>query len=54
MAKNTRHGHRVGAVRDRSQSYNPSTKTWTKQGPNGRFMDGKADGRPFKGVTKND
>lgn len=53
MAKNTGSNHRVGAVRQRSQTYNPSTQTWTKRdGPSGRFMDGKADGGTFKGVRK--
>jgi len=45
-------GHRNGAVRDRSQVENPKTGIWTKRGPDGKFMDGKSDGKPFKGVTK--
>ncbi|RYE26992.1 MAG: hypothetical protein EOP45_02600 [Sphingobacteriaceae bacterium] len=46
-------GHRNGAVRDRSQSYNPTTETWTKRDTDtGRFMDQKSDGTPFKGVRK--
>jgi hypothetical protein len=45
-------GHRIGAVRQRSQVLNPRTKHWTKRGPDGRFMDGKADEKPFKGVRK--
>lgn len=54
MAKNGQvgDGHRNGAVRERSQVYNPKTETWTKRGPDGRFMDTKSDGNPFKGVTK--
>lgn len=52
MAKNTGHGSRIGAVRQRSQTLNPLTRVWTKRGPNGQFMDGKANGRPFKGVRK--
>lgn len=52
MAKNTGRGSRIGAVRGRSQTFNPSTATWTKRGPGGRFMDQKADTKPFKGVTK--
>jgi hypothetical protein len=52
MAKNTGRSSRVGAVRQRSQTYNPRTATWAKRGPNGRFLDQKADGKPFKGVTK--
>ncbi|QJB35167.1 hypothetical protein HF329_29230 [Chitinophaga oryzae] len=55
MAKNGKvgDGHRNGAVKDRTQTYNPTTQTWTKRDSNsGRFMDGKSDGKPFKGVTK--
>jgi len=55
MAKNAPVGDnaRRGAVRDRSQTYNPVTETWTKRDTdNGRFMDQKQDGMPFKGVRK--
>ncbi|MDX2001491.1 MAG: hypothetical protein SFW35_03615 [Chitinophagales bacterium] len=55
MAKNgkTGDGHRNGAVKDRSQVYNPQTDVWTKRDSDtGRFMDQKKDGTPFKGVTK--
>jgi hypothetical protein len=53
MAKNTGEGHRQGEVRDRSQVYNPATKTWTKRDTEtGEFIDGKEDGKPFKGVRK--
>lgn len=52
MAKNTGRGSRVGAVRQRSQAFNPLTRTWTKRSTSGRFMDGKSDGAPFKGVRK--
>jgi hypothetical protein len=46
-------GHRNGAVKDRSQVYNPQNDTWTKRDTNtGRFMDQKADHKPFKGVRK--
>ncbi len=46
-------GHRNGAVRERSQTYNPKTETWTKRDTNtGRFMNGKKDVTPFKGVRK--
>ena len=32
---------------------NPKTQTWTKRDANtGKFMDGKKDGTPFKGVRK--
>ena len=44
---------RVGAVRQRSQTINPQTQTWTKRdAETGRLMDQKADGEPFEGVRK--
>ena len=45
---------RKGAVRKRSQTYNPKTDSWVKRDKNtGRFMDVKtSDNSPFKGVTK--
>jgi len=55
MARNppTGDGHRIGAVRNRSQVFNPKTKRWTKRdSETGRFMDQKQDGQPFKGVRK--
>lgn len=56
MAKNppTGDGQRKGAVRDRSQVYNPKTKDWTKRDANtGRFINRKtSDHKPFKGVRK--
>jgi hypothetical protein len=52
MGTNTGHGSRVGAVRRRSQTYNPLTRVWTKRGTSGRFLDGKNGGAPFKGVRK--
>jgi hypothetical protein len=46
-------GHRIGAVRDRSQTYNPKSNRWVKRDTgNGRFMDQKSDPKPFKGVRK--
>jgi hypothetical protein len=46
-------GHRNGAVRERSQTYNPKTEHWVKRDTTtGRFMDQKADDKPFKGVSK--
>ena len=52
MAKNPPKGPgRKGAVKHRSQSLNPRTKRWTKRDvKTGRFMDGKEDFGPFKGV----
>jgi len=55
MAKNkpSGDGHRNGAVRGRSQTLNPKTGQWTKRDTEtGKFMDGKKDGTPFKGVRK--
>lgn len=44
MAKNAPvgDGHRIGAVKNRTQTYNPKTETWTKRDSD----------TPFKGVTK--
>ena len=55
MAKNppVGDGHRIGAVRNRSQVYNPQNNRWTKRDPDtGQFMDQKSDEKPFKGVRK--
>lgn len=54
MAKNGKvgDGHRNGAVKDRSQTFNPKTDSWVKRGPDGKFMDQKSDSKPFKGVRK--
>lgn len=52
MAKNTGRGSRIGAVRGRSQAFNPRIGAWVKRGDGGRFMDRKSDGAPFKGVRK--
>jgi len=55
MAKNGKpgDGHRIGAVKERSQTFNPVTEQYVKRDTNtGRFMDVKQDGTPFKGVRK--
>ena len=55
MATNPPKGdnHRNGAVKQRSQTYNPLTEQYVKRDANtGRFMDVKKDGTPFKGVRK--
>lgn len=55
MATNPPKGddHRKGAVRDRSQTYNPKTEQWVKRDSDtGRFMDVKQDGAKFKGVRR--
>ncbi|MCT4213462.1 hypothetical protein HZP47_16355 [Elizabethkingia anophelis] len=47
-------GHRNGAVRGRSQTYNPKTDSWIKRDTStGRFMDVKtSNNSPFKGVRR--
>ncbi len=55
MARNGKSGdgHRNGAVKDRSQTYNPKIEKWVKRDTEtGRFMDVKQDGEKFKGVRK--
>lgn len=55
MAKNKPYGdnHRVGSVKDRSQTFNPKTEKWVKRDTDtGQFIDQKADDQPFKGVRK--
>jgi hypothetical protein len=55
MAKNKTPGdnRRAGAVKKRSQIKNKVTGTWTKRDAgSGKFMDVKADPKPFKGVRK--
>ena len=53
MAKNTGKDYRKGAIKARTQVQNPRTGSWTKRDAEcGRFMDTKADGKPFKGVTR--
>lgn len=55
MAKNktASDNRRVGAVKARSQIKNEVTGTWTKRDDaTGKFMDVKADPKPFKGVRK--
>lgn len=46
-------GKRNGAVRRRSQTFNPQNNKWVKRDTvTGKFMDVKSDGTPFKGVRK--
>lgn len=55
MARNAEDGerHRIGAIKDRVQVYNPQNDRWVKVDKStGRFMDQKSDGSPFVGVTK--
>lgn len=44
---------RRGAIRDRSQVRNPHNARWIKRDrETGRFIDQKADPKPFKGVRR--
>ncbi len=53
MATNSGKNSRKGAVKDRSQVFNPSTGNYVKRDTTtGRFLDVKSDGKPFKGVRK--
>lgn len=54
MAKNPPKGSgRRGAIKDRSQTYNPKIERYVKRDTDtGRFMDVKSDDKPFKGVRK--
>lgn len=52
MAKNTGSGHRIGAVKGRSQTTTPSGNAVKRNDATGRFMDVKSDKKPFKGVRK--
>lgn len=55
MAKNAPpdDGRRIGAVRERSQTFNPHNQRWVKRdATTGQFIDQKADHKPFKGVRR--
>lgn len=55
MAKNGKvgDGHRNGAVRKRSQTYNPKIERFVKRDADtGKLIDVKSDDDPFKGVRK--
>ncbi len=53
MATNTGNGHRKGAIKGKSQTFNPTTGQYVKRDAStGRFEATKKDGTPFKGVVK--
>lgn len=53
MATNTGNGYRKGAVKGKTQTYNPTTGQYVKRDAStGRFEATKKDGTLFKGVTK--
>ena len=52
MGKNN-NGSRIGAVINRTQFFNSNTNTWMKRDKeSGKIIQGKKDGTPFKGITK--
>lgn len=52
MAKNTGNDTRQGAVKERSQTFNPKNNCYVKRDTtSGKFISCKKD-EPFKGVTK--
>jgi len=51
MAKNTGNGFRRGSVDDRTQFQAPNGNYVKRDAGNGRFMDQKSGGSPFKGVA---
>ena len=51
MAKNTTKGSRIGAIINRTQTYNPKTNQYIKRNTeNGQFMSTKST--PYKSVRK--
>lgn len=52
MAKNTGEGFRRGSVKNRTQFQRPDGNYQKRNEGTGHFMEGKADGKPFKGVAK--
>jgi len=55
MAKNgiVGDGHRNGAVKERTQVFNPKTEQWVKRDTNtGKFIDVNQNGQPHKGVRR--
>lgn len=54
MAKNNPpgDGHRIGAVRERSQTVTSSGHYVKRDTQTGRFLDVKSDKTPFKGVRR--
>lgn len=52
-AKNADSAGFRGAIRERSQFYNPQINRWVKRDTStGKIMDVKQDGQPFKGVRR--
>ncbi len=50
MGKNTGEGYRIGAIKNRSQTYNPKTSLYVKRDESGHFMACKET--PFKNVRR--
>ena len=55
MATNTNTGSRKGAVKSRTQTFNPSNGLYVKRdSQTGQFLGVKKDGKPYKGITKDE
>ena len=52
MAKNTHHGYRIGAVKNRTQFQRPDGNWQKRDEATGHFMPVKQNGEPYKGVAK--
>lgn len=52
MAVNTGDGHRIGAVRGRTQFQRPDGLWQKRDEATGELLEVKDDGEPFKGVAK--
>lgn len=53
MATNTNNGSRKGAVKGRTQTFNPANGLYVKRdAQTGKFMSTKKDGKPYKGISK--
>ena len=52
MAKNTGGGHRIGAVKGRTQAQTASGHYVLRDTKSGKFLNVKSDKKAFKGVTK--
>lgn len=52
MAKNTGRGHRVGAVKNRTQFKSPAGHPIKRDAKTGRILDVKSSKTPFKGIRK--
>ncbi len=55
MATNTNNGSRKGVIKGRPQTFNPANGLYVKRdATSGQFISAKKDGKPYKGITKED